>query len=261
MPTQPGEQRPQRRPGDRHKYREVADDLRRRIGAGEFAEKGRLPAERTLQEQYELGSQVTIRQALAVLRDEGLVESRVGSGWRITTWRPIVRNATKRLRSEQWSAGRSMWDVDIDDRDMMAEGVAQQMIKANTHLANTLGITVGDPVWERDRRYLVDGVPVMHATSHIPFDLAQGTRILERDSGPGGVYARLGEIGSAPVQFREQMRSRLATPDEVDVLKLAAGAPVIEQYRTAKRADGRVVACERMILDASRFLLVYDFPA
>ena len=246
--------------GEPHKYRGIADDLRRRINAGEFGEKRKLASERDLRAHYDV-SQMTVRQALGVLRDEGLIESRVGSGWYVAEWRPIVRNALERLSAAQWGGGKSMWDVDIDDRRLEAVGVEIELIEAPADVARALDLEVGDPVWKRNRRYAVDGEVVMRATSFIPDDLARGTRITQIDSGPGGTYARLREAGHGPVKFREQLRCRLATPSEVDDLRLAAGAPVVEQHRSAMRADGRVVEINRMVLDASRFLLVYDFPA
>lgn len=246
--------------GEPRKYREIADDLRRRIAAGEFGERRKLPAERNLCVHYG-ASQMTVRQALGVLRDEGIVESRVGSGWFVVEWRPIVRNALQRLSAAQWGEGRSMWDVDVDDRRLEPRDVQIELIGAPEDVARALDLEPGEPVWKRNRRYAVEGEVVMRATSYIPDDLARGTRITQIDSGPGGTYARLREAGHGPVKFREQLRCRLATPAEVDDLHLAAGAPVIEQHRSAMRIDGRVVEINRMVLDASKFLLVYDFPA
>jgi GntR family transcriptional regulator len=249
------------KPGEPLKYRVIAGSLRERIQAGEFEEERRLPSERDLAKQFAV-SPMTVRQALGVLRDEGLVESRVGSGWWLTDWRPIVRNAMKRLSAAQWGEGRSMWDVDIEDRALAVVGRTEvELVNAPDDVARALDMDSGARVWKRDRRYAVDGKIVMRATSYIPDDLAHDTRITESDSGPGGVYARLREAGHGPVRFREQVRCRLATPSEIDDLRLASGAPVIEQHRAAMRSDGRVVEINRMILDASRFLLVYDFSA
>ena len=249
-----------RNPGKQPKYRAVADALRERIAVGDFSEKGKLPTERDLREEYGV-SLATVRQALGVLRDESLLESRVGSGWFLSQWRPIVRNANRRLLSAQWSEGRSMWDVDIDDRVLEAIDVEVERTAAPADVARALDIEPGDSVCRRSRRYVVDGKVVMRATSHIPSDLADGTRITQKDSGPGGTYARLREAGHGPVKFREEVRCRLASPEEIVDLKLAAGVPVVEQHRSAMRADGRVVEVNRMILDASKFLLVYDFTA
>lgn len=249
-----------RKPGEAPKYREIATDLRRRIDSEELTASGKMPSERALRDHYGV-SLMTVRQALGVLKDEGVLESRVGSGWYVAQWRPIVRNATKRLSAAQWTEGRSMWDVDIEDRDMTASDVQIELIDAPAEVARAMDLEEGTQVWRRNRRYVVDDEIVMRATSYIPDDLARGTRITQLDTGPGGTYARLREAGHGPVRFSEQNRCRLATPAETEDLRLAAGSPVIEQHRSAIRADGRVVEVNRMILDASRFLLVYDFPA
>lgn len=242
------------------KYRRIADDLYSRIEAGEFAGDGKLPPERELVVHYGV-AQGTVRQALAALRDEGVIESRVGSGVRVRSWRPIVRNALKRLSAEQWGEGKSMWDVDIDDRKLEAVDVQIEQLPATPEVARILDIEEGAPVWRRNRRYLVDRVPVMRATSHIPEDLAEGTRITQVDSGPGGTYARLADVGHKPVRFREELRCRMPSAVEVEDLQLSAATPVVEQVRYAYDSTGRVVEVNRMVLDASRYLLVYDFPS
>lgn len=59
------------------RYRQLADYLRRQIAAGTLT--GRLPGEKHLMQDYGL-SQGTVRKALAILRDEGLVETTAGLG-------------------------------------------------------------------------------------------------------------------------------------------------------------------------------------
>ena len=58
-------------------YRQLAADLRRRIAAGEYT--GRLPSEKDLAHEYEV-AQGTVRKALGVLRDEGLIITNAGWG-------------------------------------------------------------------------------------------------------------------------------------------------------------------------------------
>ncbi|MGW7688871.1 GntR family transcriptional regulator [Streptomyces asiaticus] len=244
--------------GEPHKYRGVADDLRERINAGDFEVDRKLPGERDLRTHYGV-SLMTVRQALGVLRDEGLVEARQGSGWFLAEWRPIVRNALKRLYPEHWGEARSMWDVDVESRQWEVVEPQVDFPRVPDDVARVLDLEPGAKAWRRDRKYVVDAVPVMRATSYIPDEFARDTQITEVDTGEGGIYARLEEAGHKPVEFREQVRCRLATPAEADDLHLAAGAPVIEQHRIAMQEDGRVVEFNRMVLDASRFLLVYDF--
>lgn len=243
------------------KYRQIADDLRARVDAGEFDAAGKLPGEAALRAHYGGVAINTMRQALKILQDEGVVEARHGAGVYLRTFKPIVRNALERLRSSQWGEGKSIWELDVDDRNLEADGVRVELVSVEASVTRILGVDPLEKVWRRNRRYLVDGAPVIRSTSYIPDDLARGTRITENDTGPGGTYKQLADAGHGPVRFREELRSRMPSATEVLDLELAAGTPVIEMTRYAYGADDRVVEMNCMLLDASRYLLVYDFPA
>ena len=60
-------------------YRQIAEQLRQLISAGEFAAGSRLPAERDLAKQLGV-SRPSVREALIALEVEGWVEVRTGSG-------------------------------------------------------------------------------------------------------------------------------------------------------------------------------------
>ncbi|MEV0288912.1 winged helix-turn-helix domain-containing protein [Kribbella sp. NPDC050820] len=62
------------------RYREIAEDLRRRIGTGEFSPGQQLPSIPKLQAHYDVPGLNTIRQAQQLLVDDGLVETRQGVG-------------------------------------------------------------------------------------------------------------------------------------------------------------------------------------
>ncbi len=63
----------------RRLYRQIADQLRASISAGEFAVGSRLPPERDLARQLGV-SRPSVREALIALEVEGLIEIRMGSG-------------------------------------------------------------------------------------------------------------------------------------------------------------------------------------
>jgi GntR family transcriptional regulator len=122
-------------------------------------------------------------------------------------------------------------------------------------------LEAGSPVATRSRRFLVEDRPVQLATSYLPVDLARGTAIMHTDTGPGGIYARLGELGHAPATFTEFLRARMPVPAEVGRLELPDGTPVIEITRHAYTRAGRCVEVARMVLDATAYLLDYTFDA
>ena len=65
------------------KYREIAQDLQRRIESGEFSPGDRLPNEMEFREQYD-ASRNTVRDALKWLTIRGLVETKAGQGTFVT---------------------------------------------------------------------------------------------------------------------------------------------------------------------------------
>jgi DNA-binding GntR family transcriptional regulator len=62
------------------RYRDIAEDLKQRIAAGELSPGDQLPAITSLMEHYKVPGLNTIRQAQQLLVDDGLVETRQGVG-------------------------------------------------------------------------------------------------------------------------------------------------------------------------------------
>lgn len=240
------------------KYLEIATALRAEIAAGTYPADSRLPSERALIEQFG-AAQGTVRKALALLQHEGLVEARQGAGVFVRSrFEPILRNAVRRLSHDQWGHGKSIWAVDVDTRQMDVDRVRVFRADAPEHIARALGAA---DVWVRDRRYLVEGRPVMLATSYLPAEIVAGSLITQVDPGEGGTYARLLELGFKPEQFREEVRAYMPAADIATALDLRPGQPVIEIARTARTADDRVVEINEMVLDARAYVLQYDFTS
>jgi GntR family transcriptional regulator len=55
-------------------YRQLAEIIRGRIASGDYPKGSRLPSESDFMEEFEIGRN-TARRAVAVLRDEGIVET------------------------------------------------------------------------------------------------------------------------------------------------------------------------------------------
>ena len=245
---------PQRDP---RRYQEIADALRAQILSGELAPGAKVDGENTLMKEYEV-ARSTARQALDVLRSEGLIESRQGVGITVRAFRPIRRPAIQRLSSEVWHAGRSIWDIDLEDRPRRVEVNVADMAPP-AHVAQLLGSS--ERVCSRSRRFYVEDKLVQTAVSYIPLELAQQAQIMQPDTGPGGMYARLADVGHTPTRFKEEVRTRMPNPQEAAELELGPGTPLFHIVRIAADQNDKVVEVNEMHLDGSNYILEYVFSS
>ncbi|MFG2112251.1 GntR family transcriptional regulator [Streptomyces sp. NPDC048718] len=253
---------PDRGSDRRPKYQRIADELRTAMESGGYAPGDRLPGENDLMAGYGV-ARMTARQALSVLRAEGLAEARKGVGVFVRAFRPLRRRGITRLARDRWSSGHSVWSADLGDRTLVVDRVeVAATAPAGPRVARALGLDSPDAaVCVRRRRFVLDGKPVLLAVSYLPAPLAEGTAITEPDTGPGGTYARLAERGHRPARFREEIRCRMPTPAETAGLSLESGTPVILICRTAVTETGVAVEFNEMTLDSSAYVLEYDFDA
>jgi GntR family transcriptional regulator len=239
-------------------YDDLTRTLRTAILTGEIT--GRLPSLDALAKRHKVTRDIAHR-AVDILRGEGLVVSFQGKGSYVRVFERIVRRSPARLATEQWGSGAPIQDSDTGTRTRTADVVVGEE-PVPDFAAAALGLPSGTPVLVRARRIAVDGRPVQLATSYLPLDVVRDSRIMYTDAGPGGIYARLAELGHAPVRFAERLIARAPRPEEVERLEMASavGALVFEVTRYALSAE-RCVEVNRMVLDATAYELVYDFPA
>jgi GntR family transcriptional regulator len=239
-------------------YERIVADIAAKISNGEYLPGAKIPSERELMDSYDVSASPA-RKALQMLRDSGLVDIRPASGAYVRDWQPILRDATRRLSREHWGSGKSIQSADLGDRlPPTPDNVAVRREAADPERAALLG---DDELVVRSRRYSVEGRPVQLAVSYLPAGIAGGTEIERKDTGPGGTYARLAELGHEPVAFRERVTSRAPSADEAKQLQLARGVWVFEITRHASEASGRVIEETVMVLDAASYVLQYSFTS
>lgn len=247
------------------KYRQIADDLRERILAGEYRAGDRLPSETELMQTWTT-ARGTVRQAFSVLNDEGLTESRKGSGVHVRdvserrelrTYKPIIRVET--TRGSAWKAGRSMWENDLDGREPVPDQVEIGLVEAPAPVARVIGTTEAGL---RSRRYLVDGRPALLSKAYLPWEIVRESRIMQPHTGPGGTYARLRDLGFEVAGFSMQVWAREATSEEIERLNLTGPLPfVMCAVRTAFTEDGRPVEVNEMAMNPAMFVEQFEWDA
>lgn len=238
------------------RYLQIADDLRRRIKAGEFPVGARIPSRAELSKHYEVAPPVATR-VLQILVAEGLVEARPGSGAYVLA--PPERVQLSRAWYREVRGGSPFAG------DMEAQGKAptwrvhSRTAEATAEIAQRLAIAEGDPVMRTVYVYTADGAPVQRAVSYEPYELTRGTPIALPEDGPHagrGVKNRMAVIGIEITHRREGLHSRGATVEEARDLGISAGAIVTVLRRTYVADDRPVETCD-IVAPGDRVEFVY----
>ena len=224
------------------RYRAIADELRRRVESGELGTGHLLPSESELSGAYE-ASRVTVRKALELLRDEGLIDSRQGFGWFVAT--DPVPQALGRLGT-------------IEDQ-LEALGVQSErritsfrFVAAPARVRQVLGV---DQVLEVRRINLADGQPFARVTVWCPDDL--GSRLSRQDVEKAPFYELVGvPIGGAT----QTIGAVVADGRDAEQLAVPVGSPMLRCERITRDTDDRPVLLSVFLFPAHRTEFVVELP-
>jgi GntR family transcriptional regulator len=247
---------------DRPVYKQIADHLRIAIERGRLHEGDQLPSEAQLMDHYGV-ARMTIRNAMRLLQDEGLVTAEHGKGSYVRSRPPVRRLASDRFAQRHRKEGKAAFITEAEQvgATPQVDRIEVSESQPPAEVADRLGISDDADVVVRSRRYLLDGRPVELAISYIPADLARGTPISDPNPGPGGIYARLEEQGHTLDRFTEDVTARMPTPQEARLLSLSPGVPVFRLVRTAYDVDNRAVEVCDTVMAADAYQLSYELPA
>ncbi|GAA4115471.1 GntR family transcriptional regulator [Streptomyces xanthochromogenes] len=239
-------------------YQQMAAELRAAIDDGTYPAGGTLPKIVDLAQQHGVAKQ-TARAAVAQLEAEGLVDVTRRRGT-VVRARPTRRRLTRGrqvLRDERgyyFDASAQPWTA--------LEPPAITWAPAPRDIATLLGLPAGEEqqdVLVRDRLMgdATTGTPLQLATSYLPASLARGTQLAQKDTGPGGIYDLLEQMGHAPLSWEEAVSARMPTPTESDRLHLPKGVPLLRITRTTTGPDGTVLEINDTRMSANTFDIGY----
>ncbi|MCD0485415.1 GntR family transcriptional regulator [Streptacidiphilus sp. ASG 303] len=226
------------------KYEEIAESLRSRIAAGEFAPGETLPSGRDLAEQWGV-SRATAVKAMDVLRNDGVVEARQGTGF-VVTETPVARPAGgRRAGSARVAGGMPFLRVGAPD---WAEPPA--------HVAAALRMEAGVEALRRIRvLQLPDGSPHSYVQAWFPPEVAQASPRLAQTApiAEGTTRYVRRQTGRFPVEGVDVTTVRLATETEALHLALSGSTPVAVVLHTALDQEGRPLVCEEGVTPGSLY--------
>lgn len=232
--------------------RQVADNLRQQITAGVYPD-GRLPDEPTLGRR--LGaSRNAVREALDLLRAEGLISRRRGVGTSVVAAK--LGHGLDRLAGlAETLVGHGTVTNEVRVAEVVADPPAA--------IADRLGAATGDGVVRIERLRHLDGRPLSLDTSYLVADV--GRLVLEADLVHRDVFAVIEEVAGCRLDRAEvAVHAVNADADTARLLEIPAGAAVFAIERSTFLPGGRLVDVESIRIRADRLILratAYRGPA
>lgn len=135
------------------------DQLRSLILQGHWEPGSQLPTENALAAQLGI-SRATLREALRLLEEEGLITRRHGVGTFVTP-RPRLESGLERLESVLSLAARLGMQAHYQD-------LSVDVVEADLSLAEHLQVEKNTPLTRVSRTILVDGQPVAYLEDFVP---------------------------------------------------------------------------------------------
>lgn len=224
------------------RYHQIAEEVKGRIMSGTYASGRLLPSESDLSSEFSV-SRVTLRKALDMLRDEGLIDSRQGFGWFVagdTVRQPLARLSTieDQMRASGATPERRVLEFAFE--------------KAPKDIAASLGTS---NVLRVKRVNLADGEPFAIVTVWCAGEKAQNLSRADVERSP--FY----ELLDVPLAGATQtIGADAATEDDAELLHIPVGSPVLRCVRTTTTVDGATVLVSHHVFPAHRTEFVVDLP-
>lgn len=216
---------------DRHSAAPMYDQLRQLIIEGisrDGLQPGDpLPGEHRLCERYGI-SRTVVRQALAQLEHEGLVERVKGKGTFVS--RPRTAESLVHTLVGLYD------DVERRGGHVHSDVLRHEQALADDEIAAALEVAPGTPVVVLERLRHVDGEPWSLSTTWMPEDVGGVT--LGVDLSEASLYRVLAESGIVATSGVRSAEATVATHEQAQHLGVSAGSALLRLRSVSRGADG-----------------------
>jgi len=225
------------------RYHDIAAKLRTRISSGRYSNAAVLPSESDLSDEFG-ASRVTVRRALEVLRDEGLITSRQGLGWTLVSGpMPQLLGRLGTIEDQLKASGVRSTRQILDFAFEKAPKDVAELLNANQ-------------VLRVKRVNLADGEPFAVVTVWCSLDL--GRTMSRSDVEKSSFY----ELIKVPLRGATQtIAADVASAAEAKLLRVKTGSPVLRCERTTRDMKSNVVLFSRHVFPARRTSFVVELPS
>jgi GntR family transcriptional regulator len=245
-------------------YQQLASLLRDQIRSGDLASGDRIPTEAQLAERYG-ASRNTIRLALDVLRNEGLVSSLQGRGSFVRAEPPVKYYASmsgSRRKRQEANRSRDTFTQQVEAQGKKPRQVSTvEVIPAGVEIGSRLALDPEHEVAARRRVMYADEEPLQLGDSYYPLDIVQGSKIMNEADVKEGTDQVLEDLGHVPARYEDEITWRMPTAEEATKLHIGPGIPVGQLVRVSFDQHDRPIEAYVVTLPGDRHVLRYDVDA
>ncbi|GAB2511442.1 HTH-type transcriptional repressor YvoA [Corynebacterium atrinae] len=216
-------------PKSTQRYELITNHLRQSIEDGTLSPGDELPSEAELCEQYD-SSRGPVRQAMALLRAEGLIST--GRGRRSTVLTSAPSNSFESLLS--MTAWAEDMEPDISQRTLWVGRTS-----ADAHTACQLNVEVGSQIVTIKRLRLLNDEPL--AIERLNFPLDVGRPLLDFDTDNCSVHRELSRLGVGFESANRSMSAALSNGEDSELLGIPEGSPIMQVELLAASKQGRTL--------------------
>ena len=223
-------------------YQQLADSLRDKIYEGKYAFGDKLPSERSLAEKFGI-SHLTVRKALAILEEEGMLLRVQGKG-------TFVRAQKYSIDMQHMDGFSSMFGqqgITITNK-VLYSGVREAGFK----YSRIFGIPREEPVFELIRLRQNGEDPVA-----LEYNILPTTRVPHVEEYDYSLYSLWDVYRQTGIQLVEENQKleivKVYNP-QADLLNVEEGADVLMLSSTALDLSGKVIECTKIYDNAKRLV-------
>jgi GntR family transcriptional regulator len=207
-------------------YYQLENILREKIMSGMFASGARLPTEAELIRLYGVG-RVTVRQALAALTKDGLIERKRRRGTFVTE-----RKTRRRTFDERIDLTGSLDEIIASEAGVTFQVIEMNRIEADPQEAELFGLGAGEPLYRVKRLGLRDGKPRNLTINYLSVEI--GEKLAPEELSAGSLLQTLEtRFGLKLKSATQRITAALADPYLAKLLDLRVGSPMLSIERAA----------------------------
>lgn len=215
-------------------YYQVQNVLREQIASGKYKPGEKLPTENEMIEQFGV-SRMTVRQALAKLAAQNLIESRRGSGSYVAK-----RKTRKRHFDGTIHLTGSLDELIEMGLDTPVKLLEFNHIEADEHEAEFLKVKKGTPIYLLKRLRLHEGKPYSLIVNYLPDFI--GEKLTDEELNSGTILQTIEtKLGFRLHDARQQIKAELADPYVANLLEIPIGSPLLSIERSVYTVEGKPV--------------------